>query len=314
MNKEGDEVEVWELLGGRLKGLGKVLVGGGIVVMLGIGSWVGYVDAGGVPDEVRGKIEQELRDSQTQVHILGQNQAVQGHANIPVREDTYTLGDGYRYYVLDGMAIEQLGRQADERGISSDQVLDMAGYVFTTQYRGKDRSLLYASTPPTYDEITKVATSEGFSEKDFTEPLQHALDWSHHDTKGMLIDDQRTGIRALVAHMDGQEQVMLLQNSMLLKMKQFDTLTLQAFVDRLWSAEQARADGQLASGQERNDNLAGEMSGSAGSGMNVDGVANDDESKTELRMMWGWVAGGVVIVGFAGWWVARRVGNHRRQK
>ncbi|MEW4371701.1 hypothetical protein [Paenibacillus kandeliae] len=305
---------MWRLLGGRLSGLGKVLVGGGIVVVLGMGSWVGYVDAGGVPDEVRGKIEQELRNSQTQVHILGQNQGVQGHENLPVREDTYTLGEGYRYYVLDGMAIEQLGGQADERGISSDQVLDMAGYVFTTQYRGKDQSLLYASTPPKYDEITMVATSEGFSEKDFTGPLRHAMAWSQYDTKGMLIDDQRTGIKALVTHMDGQEQVMLLQNSMLLKMKQFDTLTLQAFVHRLWNAEQTRADEQLAAGQERNDGRAGEMSGSAGSGMNVDGVANEDESNTALRMMWGWVAGGILIVGFAGWWVARRVGNHRRQK
>ncbi|WP_411347965.1 hypothetical protein [Paenibacillus sp. WLX2291] len=291
-----------------------------IWVVVGIMGWVGMwgcglVEAGGVPDDVRVKVEQELRDSQTQVHILGQDGTVQGQEHVSVREDTYTLGEGYPYYSLNGIAVEKLGGQADKREISANQVLDLAGYVFTTQYHGQDQSLIYTSTPPKYDAITTVATSEGFSEDDFTRPLQHAIAWSGNDGDGKLIDDMRTGIKAWVADVDGQEQVMLIQNNMLLEMKQFDTLTLEEFVHRLWSAEKSRADWQDAPGNGWNHD-ASEMSGAVGASVHVDDTENYNADDTNDGMVWIWggVALGVVVVGIAGWLVARKIRMKRRQQ
>ncbi len=259
-----------------------------ILTLIGILTLPLSISASSVPQDVEENLQQNLSTWIPSLQRLTNDQAETNKQGLAAKNEAEDhLGEGYAVYDID----LRNSVTKDTYPLSPEDMLRFKGYMFTVEGQNGSKALAFAYSPPNYTEITRISSSEEFSDADFKIPMEKAKKLVGFNTTSKLLYDLAHQTIALVTTTDKGQQVALLEDSMLLGLKKYDVLSLTELIDKVRNIESEQAQNASINNEPTSGGGGGSATGNGGAG-NLQNAANSSAISPYI-----WSVSVIVLIG-----------------
>ncbi|WP_322923016.1 hypothetical protein [Paenibacillus campi] len=252
------------------------------------------VFASSVPEDVQENLQQNVSQWIPSLQRLTENSTTYNTQSLSDKEENQDhLGDGYAVYDID---LRRSATQSTYTAESDQDVLRFKGYMFIVEGQHGSKALAFAYSPPNYTEITRISSSENFSDADFKIPMAKAKQRIGFNATSKLLYDLAHQTIALVTTTDQGEHVALLQDSMLLGLKKYDVLSLHELIAKVRQVEAEQAQQASFTNEPTSGGGGGAVNSGGGTG-NVQAATEMFTSKLFTSQAFIWIVAGIIVVG-----------------